>query len=59
MGSFTENARYWAQSSVFDQATRQEVRKLLEQQDEKNWQTGFPAPSNLELQECGALWQPE
>ena len=44
MGSFTENARYWAQSSVFDQATRQEVRKLLEQQDEKELADRFSSP---------------
>ena len=59
MGSFTENARYWAQSSVFDQATRQEVRKLLEQQDEKELADRFSSPLELELQECEALWQPE
>ena len=44
MGSFTENARYWARSSVFDQATRQEVRKLLEQQDEKELADRFSSP---------------
>ena len=44
MNSFIEIARYWAHSSFFDRATRQEVRSLLDQQDEKELADRFSNP---------------